>query len=79
MRIGAGSAELVLVSRSGAWVRTVVASMEAAHRFGEQHGVPVSDGWTDDLRRRVTKWRRSPRGWQRAPYPERARERLAGT
>ncbi|MGH2718429.1 MAG: hypothetical protein ACRDJU_07610 [Actinomycetota bacterium] len=79
MRIGARSAELVLVSRSGAWVRAVLASTQAAHDFGDRHGVPVHNGWTDDLRQRVTKWRRSPQGWRRAPYPERARERLAGT
>ncbi|HLI55869.1 MAG TPA: hypothetical protein VKY26_02430 [Actinomycetota bacterium] len=79
MRIGAHNAELVLISKSGAWVRTVVASTEAAHSFGAQLGVPVNDGWTDDLRRRVTQWRRSTKGWRRAPYPERVREWLAGS
>lgn len=79
MRIGARNAELILISRPGAWVRTVLASTEAAHTFGAELGVPVHDGWTDDLRRRVTHWRRSSRGWRRAPYPERAREWLSGT
>jgi hypothetical protein len=77
MRIGARSAELVLVAGSGAWFRSVVASTDAAHTLGERIGVPVADGWTDETRRRMTSWRRPARMWARAPYPERAPERLA--
>lgn len=78
LRIGARTAELILVDGGGAWERVVVASTEAAHTLGDHLGITVSDGWSDDLRRRVTNHRRSAREWEIAPYPERGRHRVAG-
>lgn len=73
VRIGAHSAALILVDGEGAWSRSVVTSTEAAHTVGERLGIPVSDGWTDELRRLVTGARRTPQDWARAPYPEQRR------
>jgi hypothetical protein len=71
-RIGAHSVQVVLVAPSGEWMRSVVTSPEAAGRLCEQLAVACHEGWPDELRRKVTSWRRTPRDWARAPYPERS-------
>lgn len=70
MRIGARSAAVILVAASGQWLRVVVASPDAGRVLCEHLGITCRDGWPDDLRRRVTAWRRTPQDWARAPYPE---------
>ncbi len=70
-RIGAHSTQVILVASSGEWSRVVVESPEAARALCDRLGVPGHEGWPDDLRRRMTAWRRSPEDWARAPYPER--------
>jgi hypothetical protein len=70
-RIGAHSAQLILVAPSGEWLREVMASLEDAHGLCERLGVAHHDTWPDALRRTMTSYRRSPEEWARAPYPER--------
>jgi len=74
-RIGARSAQVVLVAPSGEWTRTVTPSLEAARALCERLAVPCHDGWPDELRKRLTSWRRTPEEWARAPYPERSADR----
>lgn len=74
-RIGARNAQVVLVAPSGEWIRTVVPSPEAGRDLCERLSVPCHDGWPDELRRKMTSWRRPPGEWARAPYPERAGHR----
>jgi hypothetical protein len=75
-RIGARSAQVILVAPGGEWLRVVVASVEEGRALCERLAVPDHDGWSDDLRRRVTSWRRPPSDWAKAPYPERGRQIL---
>lgn len=70
MRIGAGSAQVILVAQSGEWMRVVVASPDAGRVLCGRLGITCRDGWPDDLRRRATAWMRTPQEWARAPYPE---------
>jgi hypothetical protein len=70
-RIGAHTAQLILVAPSGEWLREVLASLEDAHGLCERLGVAHHDTWPDELRRTFTSYRRSPEDWARAPYPER--------
>jgi len=69
-RIGARSAQVVLVAPSGEWLREVVASLDEAHALCERHGLAHHDTWPDALRRAMASYRRSPEDWARAPYPE---------
>ena len=70
-RIGARSAQVILVAPSGEWLREVVASLEEAHALCERLGLAQHDTWPEGLRRAMTSYRRSPEDWARAPYPER--------
>ena len=70
-RIGAHSAQVILVAPSGEWLREVVASLEEAHALCERLGLAHHDTWPEGLRRAMTSYRRSPEDWARAPYPER--------
>jgi len=70
-RIGARSAQVILVAPSGEWLREVMACLEEAHDLCERLGLAHHDNWPDALRRKVTAYRRSPEDWARAPYPER--------
>lgn len=70
-RIGARSAQLILVAPSGEWLREVLGSLDEAHQLCERLGVAHHDQWPDELRRKMAGWRRSPEDWARAPYPER--------
>jgi len=70
-RIGARSAQVILVAPSGEWLREVVASLEEAHALCERLGLAHHDTLPEGLRRAMTSYRRSPEDWARAPYPER--------
>ena len=70
-RIGAHSAQVILVAPSGEWLREVVGSLEEARALCERLGLAHHDTWPDALRRSMTSFRRSPEDWARAPYPER--------
>ena len=70
-RIGAHSAQIILVAPSGEWLREVVGSLEEARTFCERLGLAHHDTWPDALRRSITSFQRSPEDWARAPYPER--------
>lgn len=70
-RIGAHTAQVILVAPSGEWLREVVASLEDAHGLCERLGVAHHDAWPDALRRTFTAYQRSPEDWAWAPYPER--------
>lgn len=71
MPIGARSAQVVLVAESGPWVRVVVTSVDAGQALCDRLGVAWKPGWPEDLHRRITAGRRTPREWASAPYPER--------
>ncbi|HEU5003884.1 MAG TPA: hypothetical protein VFW71_14070 [Actinomycetota bacterium] len=71
MPIGAHTAQLIVVAPSGEWVRSVVASVEAASAVCAELGIPCHPGWPDDVRRRAASYRRAPAAWAHAPYPER--------
>jgi len=70
-RIGARSAQVILVAPSGEWLREVVPSLEEAHSLCERLGVAAHDTWPEELRRKMAGYQRSPEAWARAPYPER--------
>ena len=70
-RIGAHSAQVILVAPSGEWRREVVGSLEEARALCERLGLAHYDTWPDALRRSMTSFQRSPEDWARAPYPER--------
>jgi len=70
-RIGAHSAQVILVAPSGEWLREVVGSLEEALTLCERLGLAHHDTWPDALRRSMTSFQRSPEDWARAPYPER--------
>lgn len=70
-RIGAHSAQLILVAPSGEWLRAVVESLEEGRSWCERFGIAHHETWPEDLRRKMTAFRRNPEDWARAPYPER--------
>jgi len=67
-RVGRGTFDLVLVDGEGNWTRSVFDSAEEAKRAAADLAVPVSDGWTEDLARRMNRrdhWN-APGGQKRA-------------
>jgi hypothetical protein len=71
IRIGLHDAQLVLVDGQGAWQRWVYESVEEATKRAEALGVPVHVGkYPEEVRVRMNAYRRPPRDFDRAAYPE---------
>lgn len=71
IRIGLHDAQLVLVAGSGEWQRWVYHSMEETTEVASKLGVPVHEGeFPEEMRVRINSYRRTPRDYDRAAYPE---------
>lgn len=72
VRIGAGSAQLVLVDGQGRWDRWVYHDVDACREVAERIGVTsVHVGsYPEQIRLRMNSRRRPAEDFERAPYPE---------
>jgi hypothetical protein len=71
VRMGAHSAELVLVDSTGAWLRWVYESEDEAKEVAESLGVPVHVGeFPEATRVRMNAYVRPPESFDAGAYPE---------
>jgi hypothetical protein len=71
VRIGANSAELVLVDPDGGWDRWVYESRDEAKERAESLGIPVHlDEYPEETRVRMNAHVRPPRSFDAGAYPE---------
>lgn len=73
MHIGLNTTQVILIAEDGEWIRYVVPSLDAAKETCKRLGVEYHEGYPDHLRLRMANYKRSPRDWAEAPYPERFR------
>jgi hypothetical protein len=74
VRIGANTAQLVLVDAEGRWERWVLTSEEDARRAADELGIPVhTGGYPEELRVRMNAYVRPREDYERGAYPEQGR------
>lgn len=73
MRIGFRTTQVILAAEDGEWLRFVVPSVDDAKQMCDLLKIPSHEGYTDQIRQRMSSYRRSPGDWTKAPYPERYR------